>query len=372
MDTDVSGLRTWVEIDTQKLKHNYDLFRSRIAKNVRLMGVAKSNAYGHDMTQYAHQLQALEVDAIGVDSIVEAKTLREAGITVPLLVLGYTLPERYGDAAATDTAITISSVDAARNIAKYEGSHIKVHIKIDTGMHRQGIDPSEVSEVLDVLLGNQAIVIEGAYTHFAAAKNPSIRDITDGQVAIFKEVKKHIEGRVPSCIFHAAATGGTLIYPEAHFDLVRVGIGLYGLWPSGPTRAAFESSVPLEPILTWKTRISEIKTVRKGEGVGYDLTERPIADTRVAVCPVGYWHGYVRAYSSTGVAFVNDHKVRVMGRVSMDMISLDLTGAGEVSVGDEVVLLNKSVDADYLAGISETSNYEVVTRINPLIKRIYV
>ena len=371
MHNDARGLRTWVEIDTKALSHNYQLFRGRLDKKTALMGVAKSNAYGHDMTQYAKELERLGVDWIGVDSIVEGITLRKAGITTPILILGYTLPDRFKDAAENGLSVTVSNMDAVQALASV-AVPLNIHFKIDTGMHRQGLRPEEVKLALESTASNSSVTLEGVYTHFAAAKNPSLREITDQQVSLFLKVKQEIEDSGLTPLFHAAATGGTLIYPEAHFDMVRVGIGLYGLWPSGPTRAAFEEAIPLKPILSWKTCISEVKVLKEGEGIGYDLTERALTDMKIAVCPIGYWHGYPRAYSSTGPVMVRNKKTRVMGRVSMDMISIDITDIPEVEVGDEVTLLGGEIDADYLAGISETSNYEVVTRINPLIKRVYV
>jgi alanine racemase len=158
--------------------------------------------------------------------------------------------------------------------------------------------------------------------------------------------------------------------------MVRIGIGLYGLWPSAPVESALSDALSLRPALTWKTIISEIKSVPAGSRVGYDFTERLDRDSVIGVLPVGYWHGYDRSLSSIGHVLVNGQTARVLGRVSMDMIVVDLTRVSHSSVGDEVVLLgnqgSRTVSADHLARLAETSAYEIVTRLNPLIKRFYI
>jgi alanine racemase len=157
--------------------------------------------------------------------------------------------------------------------------------------------------------------------------------------------------------------------------MVRPGIGLYGLWPSPKIKEKLGSSIKLIPVLSWKTVISEIKYVSKGKGVSYDLTEKLKRDSRLGICPIGYWHGYSRRLSGKSHVLVKGQNARVLGRVCMDMIIIDLTAVGRVKVGEEVTLVGgigrKSITADRLAGIVGTNNYEIVTRINPLIKRIY-
>ncbi|MDP3989440.1 MAG: alanine racemase [bacterium] len=371
MQQDIDGVRTWVEVDRGALKHNFDIISGLLHTDTLLMAVAKSNAYGHDMVQYARELEKLGVDWIGVDSIVEAITVREYGISTPLLVLGYTLPCRIEDAVLHGIAVTVSSLDSLKEIVAVK-NNLSIHLKIDTGMSRQGILPEEVDEALFVLSENPQIVLGGVYTHLATAKNPSMRDGTNVQLRRFNEVKDAVLACGLQPIFHVAATGGTFLYPDAHFDMVRVGIGMYGMWPSTQTRAVCEKKYPLNPILTWKTRLSQVKILKKGEGIGYDLTERAQEDMLVGTFPVGYWHGYPRAYSSVAPVLIRRKQARVMGRVSMDMSTVDLSTVPDAKAGDEVVLLGQGIDADYLGGVSETSCYEVTTRINPLIKRVYV
>lgn len=367
-------VRTWVEVDADALAHNYGLFRNLIAPGCKIAAVAKSNAYGHDIYQYAAAVEKLGADWIAVDSIVEAVSLRKSGIRAPVLVLGYTLPSRYGDAVIQDASITISGMDALVELARFDcgGKKIKAHFKIDTGMHRQGFLTEELPAALALFKTiEDHVVLEGIYTHFAGAKRPGVLDGTNGQVTAFTEATRLVERAGYRPLRHAAATAGTIAFPEAHFDMVRIGIGLYGLWPSPELRMTHEGAFPLRPILSWKTIIGELKSLPKGSGVGYNHAEILSRDSVLAVCPVGYWHGYPRALSGVGTVSVLGKSTRVVGRVSMDMLSVNVTDIPNVAVGDEVCLIGRQVPADLLAFNAETINYEIVTRINPLIRRIY-
>jgi alanine racemase len=369
-----AGLRTWVEIDKKAVKHNFQVFRSFVPLKTKIMAIVKSNAYGHGLWDFSALAEASGADWFGVDSIVEGLTLRKMGIKKPILVLGYTLPERFADAKDNDISLTISSADGIKSLVA-SNLPIKIHLKIDTGMHRQGFDVSELEKVCKILRSSKAIV-EGMYTHFASAKNPSFPQETNKQIELFEQAVKIVESHGFKPIKHACATGGTLLFPKAHYDMVRVGIGLYGMWPSKETQRAMESKVSLKPVLSWKTIVGEVKTLPEGGGVGYDATEKLPPGSKIAICPIGYWHGYTRSFSSIGNVLVRGERAKILGRVSMDMIVLDITKIKGIKIVDEVVIIgtqnNNKISADELADISGTINYEVVTRINPLIKRIIV
>lgn len=367
------GLRTWIEIDRQTIAHNYNLFRSFISKETKLMAVVKSNAYGHSLHDFAKEVEKLGTDWIGVDSVVEGLALRRGGIKTPLLVLGYTLPELQRDAVENDISLSISNYEALESLLSQRYSKIpNIHIKVDTGMSRQGFLLSEQKKLIDLLNKNKDKVnVEGLFTHFAAAKNPAFPNETNKQIAEFVNWKEALTKAGFKFLAHACATSGTILFPKAHFDMVRVGIGMYGLWPSAETRSYAEDKLPLKPVLTWKTLVGEVKTLDQERGVGYDFTETAPAGTKVAILPMGYWHGYPRSLSSIGYVMINDQKARILGRVSMDMLIVDVTKIKEVKVGDEVTLLGGSVSAEYLSYIIGASWYELVTRLNPLIKRIY-
>lgn len=372
------GLRTWIEVDKKAIANNYRVFRKLIPKKTMLMAVVKSNAYGHSLIDFSKTVVLLGVDWLGVDSVVEAVALRRIGIKKPILILGYTLPEMIKEAAENDISLTISSFDQLVECRKIKTvKPKKIHIKIDSGMGRQGFLEKDLPRLISQLknLETSQLVIQGLYTHFAMAKNPSFSNFTNGQIQSFKKwiTAFHKAGFKP--IIHAAATGGAVIYPKSHFDMVRIGIGFYGLWPSKETKAFAKDKIKLKPALSWKAIISEVKKIPRGVTVGYDCTETMSKDSTIAICPIGYWHGYPRILSSIGRTIVNGNEARVLGRVSMDMIVLDISGISDVKVKDEVVLIGKegkvAISAEDVADPVDMSPYELITRINPLIKRIY-
>jgi len=302
-------------------------------------------------------------------------------MTIPILILGYTLPERIADAVENNISLSISSLEALTSVVEYskQSSTIpKIHLKVDTGMSRQGFLFNDLQKVIDVASEcRKTVTIEGLFTHFASAKNPAFLKDTQDQINIFSQWDRALKAAGSSFLTHASATSGSLLYKEVNFDMVRIGIGMYGLWPSLEARAAVGQTVSLKPVLTWKTLIAEVKKVPKGTRVGYDFTETLSQDSTIAVCPIGYWHGYSRRLSSIGQVLVNGKRSKVIGRVSMDMITIDVSsGGGGVAVGDEVVLIGKQgaeeVDAYELALLDDTSWYETLTRINPLIKKFYI
>lgn len=341
-----------------------------------LMSVVKSNAYGHGLWDFAHEMQNLGADWLGVDSIVEGVRLREKGITLPLLVLGYTLPERLEDALAQNISLGVSTFETLAQLRARQDDlpGLKVHIKVDTGMHRQGFLPHDVPAMIAFLKQHlRKVEVEGLFTHFASVDNPKFPHATRDQLAAFNNIVRQFHEAGFRPIVHACNTGGTLSHPEAHFDMVRVGKGMYGYFPSPETRAKNKDRITLRPVLAWKTLVGELKRLPEGGYIGYDGTEFVPPGSVLAVLPVGYWHGYMRkVFSGVGRVKIRGKMVKIVGRVSMDMISVDVTKIPGVVVGDEATLLDWEVNADEIAGITETINYEVLTHINPLIKRILV
>lgn len=372
-----SGVRTWLEIDTEALKKNCETFRSLIPAGCKLCGVVKSNAYGHGLVGFSQELEKIGVDWLVVDSVVEALRLRKEGIKKPILVLGFTLPEMIEEAISNDISITVSHTYILNILAaRKSGGKAKVHIKVDSGMNRQGFSEKYLDEVLETLGKNKdKIEVEGIYTHFAAAKNPAFPQESLKQIEIFKKWLEAFRSAGFSPIAHASATSGTILFPQAHFDMVRIGIGLYGYWPSKETMAFAKDKIKLLPVLSWRTLIGEVKDVPKGAGVGYDFTEKVSRDSRIAICPIGYWHGFPRALSCIAEVLVRGKRVKILGRVSMDMIIIDVTGVPDADILDEVTLLGKDgkefISADEMGALADTTCYEILTRINPLIRKIY-
>ncbi|MFA6963108.1 MAG: alanine racemase [Patescibacteria group bacterium] len=372
------GIRTWVEVNTEALRTNYKTFRQLIGPECKLMAVAKSNAYGHGLTDYSTAMQDLGVDWIGVDSITEGLKLRKEGIFKPILILGYTLPEMLIEAAANNISVSISSPDqiASLRALKTENSKLKIHLKVDTGMHRQGFFVEGVEKALGEIKKMNNVELEGIFTHFAAAKNPAFPAETRGQIMEFKEAVKiaHELGMKP--IRHAAASSGTILFPESHFDMVRIGISLMGLWPSKEVEAFAGEKIKLVPALSWKTIVAETKNLKRGDRVSYDFTETLHRESKIAILPIGYWHGFRRNLSSIGSVIIDGQYAKVLGRVTMDMVMIDVTEIKNVKSGDVVTLIGKDesaeITAEEMAYLSDTSWYETVTCINPLIKKFYI
>lgn len=365
-----SEIRTWIEIDKTCLKHNFGVFRKLIGKNCLFAAVVKSNAYGHDLIEASRFFANLGADWLVVDSVIEAYALRKKGLKNSILVLGYVLPTSFVKASNQNISITISSFESLKVIPK--NLILKIHLKIDTGMHRQGFFLSDIPSVVKYIKENlPRVKIEGVYSHFAAAKNPSFPQETFEQSKIFDKAVKLLQKDGYSPIRHICASSGTLLYPQFHYDMVRIGISLYGYWPSLEVQAFMKDKVVLRPALSWKSIISEIKTIPTKSMIGYDFTESINKGTKIGIIPVGYWHGFPRSLSSVGRVNVNDHLAKVLGRVCMDMIMADLSSIKSVKIGDEVVILGKNVFMEEFARLSGKSEYEAVTNLNPLIKRLY-
>lgn len=364
-------LRTWVEIDKKAIYHNIGEFRKVIKSEVKLMAIVKSNAYGHGLVDFTKATEN-KVDWFGVDSITEGLKLRQKKLKKPILVLGYTLPSLLEDAAKNDISLTASNFELINNIAKLKNKP-KIHIKIDSGMHRQGFFLKNLPYVIK-LLKLFKLSPEGIYTHLAAAKNHLYPSFSLKQIEIFKKADDLFKkAKLKNYLRHITASAGTILYPEAHFDMVRIGCGLYGMFPT--KELEFQTELNLKSALVWKSIIGEIKSVPKGSYIGYDLTEKTIKTSKLAVIPVGYWHGFDRGFSNCGEVLIKGKSCRVLGRVSMDMIVIDVSNISDVKINDEVIILGNSgkekINAQDMASKINTVNYEIVTRINPLIKRFY-
>ncbi len=368
-------MRTWIEIEKANIEHNYKTFR-QVAGSSLLMGVVKSNAYGHSLVDFAAELEKNGIDWLGVDSFVEAKRLRERGIKAPLLVLGYTNPANFIEATEQDVSVTVADA----NMLKYlptslvQGRKLKVHLKIDSGMYRQGVYKEQLKEVLSFFQKNEAVVLEGVYTHFARSKDPQRKKETQQQISYFKEAVDIIKkAGFDNVIRHACATAGTLLYPEAHFDMVRIGIGLYGFWPSKETESHLAEKIKLQRVMKWKTSVTQVKTVPVGKYIGYGFYKKTNKETKIAVLPVGYWHGLPRSLSNKGEVFINNKRAKVLGMISMDMVVVDVSGLGRLESGTLVEILggedNYKASAEKLAELAGTTMYEFLTCINSRIRR---
>lgn len=380
IDKECEILRTWIEVDTKAAASNFRALRKLIPKRAKLLGVVKSNAYGHGLAEWSTLSEKIGIDWLGVDSLVEGLALRKAGVKIPILVLGHTLPALLPRAQKEGIAVTLSSLSEFTYFDALPRSKnpLRVHLKVDTGMHRQGFQLADLPQLVSLFTANTpkgGFVVEGLYTHFAKAKNPREKDSVYRQLREFSVWSEALAEAGLHPLVHTSATSGLMLFPQEHVDIVRSGIGLYGLWPSKDVERHLSSKVKLHPALAWRAMVSEVKTVNAGERVGYDLTELLLRETVIAIIPIGYWHGFPRALSGAGRVLIHGKSARVLGRVSMNMITVDVTDIGNVHSGDIATLIGKDgkeeIPAGELATLSGTTHYEILARLNPLMKKFY-
>ncbi len=374
-----SGSKTWVEVSRSALRSNAAALKKAVGRGVKLIAVVKSNAYGHGLPETVKAVGS-QADWFAVDSTFEAKAVRRAGSRKPVLVLGYTPDWLLRDAVRQGFSLTAYNPETIRAVARAatKARPAKVHLKMETGTSRQGILYDDLPGILKLIAKYPQIRIEGVSTHYA-----NIEDTTDPAYAM-RQLKRfqgsldlvRAAGFKPE-IVHTACSAAAILYPQTRFSGVRTGIALYGLWPSASTRqSASGSGLKLRSALTWKTIVAQVKRLPKGTPISYGLTERLRRDSTVAVLPVGYWDGFDRGFSSVGQVLINGRRAKVLGRVCMNMCVVDATGIPGVRPGSEAVLLGRqrglAITAEEAAERLGTINYEVVTRINPLIPRVLV
>jgi Alr-MurF fusion protein len=363
---------TWLEVDKAAIAHNTRRLQQLVGPDVALMAVVKANAYGHGAVQAGATALLNGATYLGVASVSEGVDLRQAAIDAPILVLGYTPAWAARDALRHQLALTLYNLELAEaydRIAREMGGVLNVHIKIDTGMTRLGLQPDQVMPFFRGVKKFQNLVFEGLYTHFAAAESDP--DFTEQQLAQFDLLINPLKAAGFNFRYiHAANSAATLTLPKTHFNMVRVGGAIYGLSAasSSPLPADFRSA------LVWKTSIAQVKQVGAGTMVGYGMAYRARSTERIAVIPVGYADGFRRAPKNWGSVLVRGQLAPLVGRVSMDMAMINVTDIADVAIGDEVVLIGAqgkaSISADDVAEALETSAYEVVSTILARVPRV--
>jgi len=364
---------TWAEIDLDCIAHNLKTVRELTRRPV--MAVVKANAYGHGAVEVARTVLEEGASFLGVAIVEEGIELRQAGITAPILILGATLPAQAHLVVAHDLRATVTSFSQAEALAQAAqrlGKEVFVHVKVDTGMGRLGLPPAEVPGFLGSLARLPNLTVEGLFTHFSSADEAD-QSYTKRQLALLEEVIRELEGRrLRPALIHAANSAAILTLAPAYFDLVRLGISLYGYYPS----AEIKREVVLRPALTWKTTIAYLKQVPPGTFISYGRTYQTRDLETIATLPVGYADGYARSLSNRGQVLVGGRRVPVVGRVCMDQIMVRLPLEIKAEVGDEVVLLGEqgeeAIWADEMAAWRETISYEVLCGIGRRVPRIYI
>lgn len=362
-----------IEIDRRALLFNIQYIKKTLPQKTATMCVVKANAYGHGLAEIISLLKdEVSVDWFAVFDFQDALFIRKYS-TKPILVLVNTLPIFWEEARKKNISITISSFETLESLISYtHHKKIHFHVKVDTGLGRQGFLMKDMSRVM-ALLDSKRLVPQGLYSHFSGVEETQFDQYSMEQYKKLLDWKYafadiHMHPRI-----HMSATAGVLRYTDFACDIARIGIGMYGLWPSADTRESQKKDV-LKPVLSWKTYISEIKNVEKGSAIAYDLTYRVDRASRIAILPVGYFDGLPRSLSNKGYVLVNGQKAPILGRIMMNMCVVDVTDISKARSGDEVVLIGKQkkeiLSAETLAHMASTINYELVTRLYPFINRV--
>ncbi len=369
--------KNWVEISTDSLRSNAKVLKRHVGPS-QLMAVVKANAYGHGLSETVSVLKG-HVDWFGVDSISEAILVRSSGAMEPLLILGHLLDDELPYAIRSGFSFVVYDISRLRKCNKIgtKKRPAKVHLKIETGTSRQGVSLGDLPKIMREIKTLKNVVIEGVSTHYANIEDTTDHSYADGQLRKFREALDVIAKfgfRPPIC--HTAASAASLLYPETRFNMVRAGIALYGHWPSHETEMLMSGKLRLKPALTWKSTVAQVKDLLAGTPVSYGLTEKVSRDSSVAVVATGYYDGFPRNLSSVGAVLIRGQRAKVLGRVCMNMIVVDVTNIKGAKAGDEVVIIGKQrhdlITAEEIAELGKTINYEILSRINPFLPRVIV
>ena len=327
-----------VGISRKNLVHNLNVYRKKYP-DLALAPVLKSNAYGHGLIVIAELLDKQDIAFFMVDSYFEARTLRRAFIHSRILILGYVRPDEIARSKLGDIDYGIIDIEQLREVARIARKPIRIHLKIDTGMHRQGILPKDIDEAISLIKSQPHLQLIGICSHFADADNVDPKHTT-GQVKVWNEAAKELLLQFPSIAYrHIAATKGVAFGDAAHTNVARVGIGLYG-FDTSPN-----GSSELKPVLEMRSLITSLRDVPTGDFVGYNATYIAQHARKVATVPVGYFEGLDRRLSNIGSMEVHDKACGLVGRVSMNMSSIDVTDVPDVKQGDEVIVISRDQNA---------------------------
>lgn len=365
--------RTEAAIDLDAAEHNFNVTRAKLPKNVKLLCVIKADAYGHGAVPFAEMFDS-KADFFGVACVEEAVELKKAGIKTPILILGWVPPELFEDIVQYDIRIPIFHFDDAKALsdeAVKQGKSVPFHFCVDTGMSRIGFQVSEKSaDICKQITKLPGIVAEGLFSHFATADEEDLSKAIAQRDRFKKFINLLAERGIDIPIKHLNNSAGIMNFDE-YFDMCRMGIILYGLYPS---HEVDKSLLEIRPVMEWKTHISHIKELEPGREISYGGTFKTDETRTIATIPVGYADGYPRCLSNKGKVLINGQSAPIVGRVCMDQFMADITGI-EAKIGDEVILIGKSGDQEIsMEEFSESAcsfNYEMPCRIARRVPRTY-
>lgn len=368
------GRWAWAEVDLDALAHNVRVFKTLVGDKTLLAIVLKANACSHGAVPAARTVLAAGADWLAVNTCDEGVQLRRAGIGARTLLLGYTPASQAATVVANRLTPTVNTIEMAEALSALAGATnpLPIHVKVDTGLSRYGLLPDEIVPFCQRLSALPGIRLEGLFSHFASA-DAADKTAARRQVAIYTDTVNRLkEAGITIPLRHLAASGAILDMPETYLDMVRCGISAYGLYPSDEVSRA----IPLRPTMSLKARIARLRTLPPGTGVGYGSTFITARPTLAALIPIGYADGVKRGYSNKGTLLVHGRRVPVIGRVSMDQLTIDVTDVPGVAEGDEVVLVGEQGDEritwEEYATVLGTIIHEVIVGIAPRVPRVYI
>jgi alanine racemase len=369
---EASDRPTRIHVDLDALTHNLHALQARAGSPV--MGIVKANAYGHGLVPVALHLQAQGIAQLGVAFVEEGIALRQAGVRIPILVMGGIFGPQVAQFLAHDLEITVSSLGKLRQVeaaAEALGRKATIHLKIDTGMERIGVHSYNAGPFIEAAVASPWCVVKGVYSHLACADDPA-SPMTAQQLQRFLAACAHFERiGAPMPLRHLANSGGVLHFPETALDMVRPGIALYGVLPD----PASQRTVDLRPALSLVSQVVYFKVVKAGHPVSYGATWAPAQDTRVVTIPIGYGDGYPRSLSSRGEVLIRGQRHPIVGRICMDQFMVDLGPDGTAYNEDTVVLIGRQGEAqiacEAVALAAGTIPYEILVGLNDRIPREY-
>lgn len=361
---------TILEIDLKSLKHNFEFLRSKVQKETKIMGVVKAFAYGSDANEISLFLQKLNIDYFAVAYAKEGVALRKAGVTKPILVLH---PQATNFQLIIDNCLEPSLYNIkifnefVALTSKAKQVNYPIHIKFNTGLNRLGFSEHDIEYLISKLSTNSSIKVKSIFSHLAASEDLDEKDFTLNQIKSFKHLSNLFIAKLDyKPMLHICNTSGILNYPEAHFDMVRTGIGLYGFGNSK------KENIHFKPISTLKTIISQIHTIEKGKSVGYNRAFKSESLVKTATLPIGHADGIGRQYGNgKGFVMINGQPAPIIGNVCMDMIMVNISQI-DCKEGDEVIVFGPKHTAEQLAETANTISYELITSISQRVKRSYL
>jgi alanine racemase len=370
----LEGIVTWAEIDLDAIDFNVRAIKKHVGKNVKIIAVVKANAYGHGAVPVSRTALEAGAELLAVHRAIEGVELRKAGLEAPILIMGYTPPDGAEMVAGWRLTPSLTTMELAQALslrASASKTVVPVHVKVDTGMNRYGIQPDEVVDFLFALRDLPGISLEGLFTNFATADWADQTNALN-QVAVFKKVYQAAAQagfKIP--IHHTANSAATMSLPESHFDAVRPGNAMYGMEPSSEWPPNFE----IHPALCLKSLVCNIHELAPGEGVSYGRTFVAQRPARVALVSIGYGDGFHRILSNRGSVLIGGRRAPIIGRVCMDQLVVNIDNIPGVKLDDEAVILGRQgqecIRATEIADLADTINYEVTTSLLPRVTRVY-